>query len=62
MYTKDKTKRLSIRFNDDQLKFIKHHAIMLEMSPSQFVRLIINSFMSKIENDVLIGDDSNEDC
>lgn len=62
MYTKDKTKRLSIRFNDDQLKFIKHHANMLEMSPSQFVRLIINSFMSKIENDVLIGDDSNEDC
>lgn len=62
MYTKDKTNRLSIRFNDDQLKFIKHHATMLEMSPSQFVRLIINSFMSKIENDVLIGDDSNEDC
>lgn len=62
MYTKDKTKRLSIRFNDDQLKFIKYHASMLEMSPSQFVRLIINSFMSKIENDILIGDDSNADC
>ena len=46
MYTKDKCNRITLRFNDDQFEFVKSNADVLGVSPSEFLRIVINTTMS----------------
>lgn len=53
MYTKDKSIRVTLRLNDEQFEFIKENAEMLGVSPSEFIRMMVNSSMAvskKISN------------
>lgn len=53
MYTKDKSIRVTLRLNDDQFEFIKENSDMLGVSPSEFIRMMVNSSMAvskKISN------------
>lgn len=46
MYTKDKTHRITLRLNEEQFEFVKLNAEMLDVSPSDFLRMVINSALS----------------
>lgn len=46
MYTKDKSKDIHLRLNVKQLAFVKASADALGLSPSEFVRLVLNSSMA----------------
>ncbi len=45
MNIKDKTNRITLRLNDKQFNFVKASADVLGVSPSEFLRMIINSTM-----------------
>lgn len=46
MYTKDKSNRITLRLNDKQFEFVKSCADMLGVSPSEFLRMVVNSSMA----------------
>lgn len=46
MYTKDKRQRITLRLNDDQMAYVVNSAALLDMSPSDYCRSIINLSMS----------------
>ena len=46
MYTKDKQNRITLRLNDEQFEFIKYNADIMGVSPSEFLRIMVNSTMS----------------
>lgn len=46
MYTKDKRQRITLRLNDDQMQYVVDNAALLDMSPSDYCRSIINLSMS----------------
>lgn len=46
MYTKDKTHRVTLRMNDEQYAFVLMNAEMLDCSPSDFLRMVINTSLS----------------
>ena len=46
MYTKDKTHRITLRLNEEQFEFVKLNAEMLDVRPSDFLRMVINSALS----------------
>ena len=46
MYTKDKSNRITLRLNDEQFNFVKANADILGVSPSDFLRMVINSAMA----------------
>lgn len=46
MYTKDKTHRVTLRMNDEQYAFVLMNAETLGCSPSDFLRMVINSSLS----------------
>lgn len=46
MYTKDKQNRITLRLNDNQFNFVKINADILGVSPSEFLRLVINASMA----------------
>ena len=46
MYTKDKAIRITLRLNDNQFAFVKTSADVLGVSPSEFLRMVINASMS----------------
>lgn len=46
MYTKDKTNRVTLRLNDEQFAFVKSNADILGVSPSEFLRMVVNSSMA----------------
>jgi predicted DNA binding CopG/RHH family protein len=46
MYTKDKSIRITLRLNENQFDFVKYHSDCLGVSPSEFLRMVINSTMS----------------
>lgn len=46
MYTKDKSNRITLRLNDEQFSFVKENADILGVSPSDFLRMVINSSMA----------------
>lgn len=46
MYTKDKATRITLRLNDDQFNFVKNSSDALGVSPSEFLRMVINLTMS----------------
>lgn len=46
MYTKDKNNRITLRLNDQQMEFVKTSADPLGVSPSEFLRMVINATMA----------------
>lgn len=42
----DKNKRITIRLNDEQYLFVKSCSDSLGVTPSQFLRMVINSCMT----------------
>lgn len=46
MYTKDKSNRITLRLNDEQFEFVKQNADFLGVSPSEFLRMVVNSTMA----------------
>lgn len=45
MYTNDKVQRITLRLNESQFEFVKLQAETLGVSPSEFLRMVINSAM-----------------
>lgn len=45
MYEKDKNNRITLRLNDRQFNYVKKNAEMLDVSPSDFLRIVINTSM-----------------
>lgn len=46
MYTKDKSNRITLRLNEEQFAFVRENADILGVSPSDFLRMVINSSMA----------------
>lgn len=46
MYTKDKAHRITLRLNESQFLFVKDNADMLDVSPSEFLRMVVNATMA----------------
>lgn len=46
MYTKDKSNRITLRLNDEQFDFVKQNADLLGVSPSEFLRMVVNATMA----------------
>lgn len=46
MYTNDKVCRVTLRLNQDQFDFVKRSADILGVSPSEFIRMVINSSLA----------------
>lgn len=46
MYTKDKSNRITLRLNEDQFNFVKQNADILGVSPSEFLRMVVNASMA----------------
>lgn len=46
MYTKDKSNRITLRLNDAQFEYVKANADILGVSPSEFLRIVVNTTMS----------------
>lgn len=45
MYEKDKRQRITVRVSDEQMTFIRSQTDTLGISPSDYVRMLINSLM-----------------
>lgn len=43
MYIKDKANRITLRLNEEQFGFVKENADILGVSPSEFLRMVINA-------------------
>ena len=50
MYTKDKSNRITLRLSDEQFEFVKENADLLGVSPSEFLRMVVNSSMAMTKN------------
>ena len=46
MYIKDKTNRITLRLNENQFNFVKMNSDELGVSPSEFLRMVINASMA----------------
>lgn len=46
MYTKDKACRITLRLNEAQFEFVKSNADVLGVSPSEFLRMVVNASMA----------------
>lgn len=49
MYTKDKSHRITLRLNDEQFEFVKSQSDILDVSPSEFLRMVVNSTLSMVK-------------
>lgn len=45
MYEKDKRQRITLRLTDEQFNFIKTQTDMLGITPSDYLRMVVNSIM-----------------
>jgi uncharacterized protein (DUF1778 family) len=50
MYTKDKSNRITLRLNDEQFEFVKAQADLLGVSPSEFLRMVVNASLATSKN------------
>lgn len=50
MYQNDKKQRITLRLTDDQFNFVKDGADTLDVSPSDFLRMVINATMVTTKN------------
>lgn len=57
MYLKDKEKRVTVRLSEAQYSYLKESADTLEMKPSEFLRLVVNTVMAtnKVMGKVVAG-------
>lgn len=57
MYNKDKVNRITLRLTERQFLFVKQNADILGVSPSEFLRMVVNSAMSitDLSNEKLKG-------
>lgn len=46
MYTKDKNQRITLRLNSEQFDFVRTQSEILGVSPSDFLRMMVNASMS----------------
>lgn len=46
MYMKDKSNRITLRLNGEQFEFVKAQADLLGVSPSEFLRMVVNASLS----------------
>lgn len=46
MYTKDKNQRVTLRLNPEQFEFVRTQSEVLGVSPSDFLRMMVNTSMS----------------
>lgn len=46
MYTQDKKQRITLRLNDRQFDFVKCNSDVLGVSPSEFLRMVVNASMA----------------
>ena len=46
MYTKDKNQRVTLRLNAEQFEFVKTVADALGVSPSEYLRMMVNLSMA----------------
>lgn len=46
MYTKDKNCRITLRLNEEQFAYVKANADTLGVSPSDFLRMVVNTSMA----------------
>ena len=51
MYTKDKAQRITLRLNEEQFGYVKMSSEMLGVSPSEYLRMLVNVTMS-VDNKV----------
>ena len=52
MYTKDKLNRITLRLNDEQFDFVKYNADFLGVSPSEFLRMVVNASMAATKSTI----------
>ena len=50
MYTKDKSQRVTLRLNEEQFTFVKTVADALGVSPSEYLRMMVNLSMMGAKN------------
>lgn len=50
MYTKDKSQRITLRLSDAQFDFVKTVADALGVSPSEYLRMMVNLSMVGAQN------------
>lgn len=50
MYTKDKAQRITLRLNDEQFTFVKTVSDTLGVSPSEYLRMMVNLSMVGAQN------------
>lgn len=46
MYEKDKKTRITLRLNEEQMKFVLDDSETLGISPSEYIRMLISTMMS----------------
>ena len=49
LYLKDKTNRITLRLNERQFEYVKKQSEILGVSPSEYIRMLINSMISLID-------------
>lgn len=52
MYTKDKDHQITVRLSEEQYQYLKKTADQLEVTPSKFLRMVVNSTMIASRNGV----------
>lgn len=52
MYTKDKSQRITLRLNEQQFDFVKTVADALGVSPSEYLRMMVNLSMVGAQNPI----------
>lgn len=51
LHTNDKRNRITLRLNDEQFAFVKTTAEILGVSPSEFLRMVVNASMVGMRKD-----------
>lgn len=46
MYQKDKSNRITLRLNEEQFSFVKEQSDTLGVSPSEFLRMVVNASLA----------------
>jgi uncharacterized protein (DUF1778 family) len=51
LHTNDKRHRITLRLNDEQFSFVRTTAEVLGVSPSEFLRMVVNASMVGMRKD-----------
>lgn len=50
LYLKDKTNRITLRLNERQFEYVRKQSEILGVSPSEYIRMLLNSMISLIDS------------